>query len=400
MMRQHLRTLVTAIALTAGSTAAYALDLPEGCRAALATVENLTRETGATATIEAALQDQISKLTKLSWAPGYRMAVTENLASKVESLSEGVSFGPQALLTTAVEFEAFRINAFRNSGVAPKRYFGFVDERGKAAAYEKQLKTAATRIAPILNSYAAKKALGVTVTPKEVVVTHIAEGAALLLSKDFCLVDSVHPVSGVGLDDYRHGFKQYADLVTEIDKTFKARLGAIANNPERPVANRVLHDGTVRRLERYLGVVSMTFEESVLGTAVMYLWEKAIAEEKRCADGRPSLSTLSLDEQFVQASLVYNSGVLFADERAKQIMAFDTAIYLVETSEKSAPKRPKLPVMSPEDADALLARGDALPRQPTSWNAVYHILQRYGAWVGLTRFANVFTPDGGIATAP
>jgi hypothetical protein len=400
-MTQIPRTaLLFAIVLVNGGPVAHALDLPDACRAAVSSVPALTREAGATATIEAALSVQIAKLTKPSWTPGYCKAVAGNFASKSESIGEGVTFSTQSLVSTAVEFEAFRITAFRNSGVAPKRYFGFVDERGKAAAYETRMKSVAARIAPILNAYAQKRGLGVTVTPKEIVVTHIAEGAALLLSTDFYIVDNVHPVSGVGLDDYRHGFKQYADLVSEIDSTFKSRLGAIANNPERPIANSVLKDGTVRRLERYLGIVSMTFEESVLGTAVMYLWEKVIAEEKRRADGRPSLSTLSLDEQYVQASLVYNSGILFADERAKQIMAFDTAAYLVEISEKSAPKRPKLPVMSPDAADALLERGEALPRQPTSWNAVYHILQRYGAWVGLTQFANVFTPDGGILPTP
>jgi hypothetical protein len=398
--RNMIQTLAAGVILAASGHAALALDLPEGCRSALGEVKTLTSEAGATAAIETALSAQISKLAKPTWAPGYCRAVVDNFASKAMSRSEGVTFTIRSLLATTVEFEAFRITAFRNSGVAPKRYFGFVDERGKAAAYETKLKTVATRIAPILNAYAAKKGLGITVTPKEIVVTHVAEGAALLLSTDFYLVDSVHPVSGVGLDDYRHGFKQYTDLVSEIDSSFKTHLGVIANNPERPVANKVLGDGAVRRLERYFGVVSMTFEESILGTAVMYLWEKAIAEEKRRADGRPSLSTLSLDEQYVQASLVYNSGILFADERAKQIMAFDTAAYLVETSEKSASKRPKLPVMSHEAADSLLERGEALPHQPTSWSAVYHILQRYGAWVALTRFADVFTPDGAVILQP
>jgi len=394
-MRHKFHGLVAGLMLAAAANSAHAIDLPEGCRS-VRLVEKLTNEAGATAAVEAALSAQIGKLAKRSWSPGYCRAVAENLASKAASLSEGVSFTTQSLISTAVEFEAFRITAFRNSGVAPKRYFGFLDERGKAAAYETKLKTVATRIAPILNAYAAKNKLGVTVTPEEIVVTHIAEGAALLLSTDYYLVDNIHPVSGVGLDDYRNGFKEYTDLVSEIDATFKSRLAAIADNPERPHANAILGGGPVRRLERYLGVVSMTFEESILGTAVMYLWEKVITDEKRRADGRPSLATLSLDEQYVQASLVYNSGILFADERARQIMAFDTATYLFETSEKSAPKRPKLPVLMPEEADALLERGEALPNQPTSWNAVYHILQRYGAWVALTKFATVFTADGAI----
>ncbi|MEQ1611978.1 MAG: hypothetical protein ABL904_04440 [Hyphomicrobiaceae bacterium] len=395
-MRHKIHGLVAGLMLAAAANTAHALDLHEDCRAAVQLVEKLTNEAGATTTIEGSLGAHIAKLAKPTWAPGYCRAVADNLASKAASLSEGVSFSTQSLISTAVEFEAFRITAFRNSGVAPKRYFGFLDERGKAAAYETKLKTVATRIAPILNAYSEKKKLGVTVTPKEIVITHIAEGAALLLSTDYYLVDNIHPVSGVGLDDYRHGFKQYADLVSEIDTTFKSRLAAIADNPERPRTNSVIGGGTVHRLERYLGVVSMTFEESILGTAVMYLWEKVIAEEKRRADGRPSLATLTLDEQYVQASLVYNSGILFADERARQVMAFDTAAYLFETSEKSAPKRPKLPVLTPEAADALLERGGALPNQPTSWNAIYHILQRYGAWVALTRFTNVFTTDGEI----
>jgi hypothetical protein len=400
MMRHLIQVLALAAALATGTSAGQATGLPEGCRVVLGSVDTLTGETGAAATVEAAISAQIAKLAKPAWAPGYCQALAGNFASKALSRSEGVSFTVQSLMSTAVEFEAFRITSFRNSGVAPKRYFGFVDERGLGAAYEKQLKTAAARVAPILNAYAAKKGLGVTVTPKEILVTHIAEGGALLLSADIANADRVHPVSGVGLDDYRRGFKQFAELVREIDALFKTKLAKIADNPERPVANAILGAGAVRRLERRLGIVSMTFEESVLGTAVMYLWEKAIAEEKLRAEGRPSLGTLPLDEQYVEASLVYNSGILFADERVKQIMAFDTASYLVETSDKSASKRPKLPVMSPEAADALLERGEALPPQPTSWSAVYHILQRYGAWAALTRFANVFTPDGGILSEP
>lgn len=399
-MRNTLQWLAVGMTLTATSSPTLALELPKGCQSALAEVSKLTSESGATAAIETALSAQITKLAKPTWAPGYCQAIADNFASKATSVSEGLTFSTKTLLTTAVEFEAFRITTFRNSGVSPMRYFGYLDERGRAATYEKKLKTVATRVAPILNAYAAQKKLGVTVTPKEIVITHIAEGGALLLSTDFHLVDSVHPVSGIGLDDYRSGLKQYADLVSEIDTTFKTRLTTIAANPERPSANAVLSDGGVRRLERYLGIVSMTFEETVLGTAVMYLWEKVICEDKRRADSRPSLATLSLDEQFVQASLVYNSGILFADERAKQIMAFDTAAYLADVSEKSAPKRTKLPVLTPEQADALLERGDPLPRQPTSWNAVYHILQRYGAWVALTKYANIFTPDGSIRPTP
>jgi hypothetical protein len=324
MQHRALILAVTSVLIASGGRA-QALDFPDACRTALSMVKTLTGDTAAPAAIESALASQITKLTKPSWASGYCRAVADNFASKAMSQTEGVSFTTQTLVATAVEFEAFRITTFRNSGVAPKRYFGYLDECGQAAAYEAKLKLVAARVAPILNAYAVKKGLGVTVAPKEIVVTHIAEGGALLLSSDFGNADRVHPVSGVGLDDYRHGLNQYADLVAEVDTTFKTKLGAIAANPERPIANAIFGAGKIRRLERELGVVSMTFEESVLGTALMYLWEKTIAETKRRAEGRAPLSTLSLDEQYVHASLVYNSGILFAERSCACRLAAETS---------------------------------------------------------------------------
>ncbi|MEQ1670435.1 MAG: hypothetical protein ABL893_06225, partial [Hyphomicrobium sp.] len=179
------------------------------------------------------------------------------------------------------------------------------------------------------------------------------------------------------LDDYRIGFQRYPGLLADVDKTFGSNLTTIS----------VAREGF------------MTFTETILGTAVMYLFEKEIAENKRLAEGRPSLSTLPLDEQFVHASLVYNSGILFSDERVRQMMAFDTGAYLVDVSERSAPRRQKLPVIFPSGADALLAEGKPLPDQPTSWNAVYHVMQRYGAWIALSKFSQYFTADGALTRA-
>lgn len=388
--------LVLSLGVVACPGLGRAVELPDVCRAALDSVERLTEEQGARDAISAAISAQLGALANATWSKGYCRALSDNFVAKEASRAEGASFSVRSLLSSAVEFEAFRIASFRNSGVAPKRYFGFLDEIGAAGEYEKRLKRVATRAAAMLNAYADRKGLGVTVTPKEIIVTHIAEGAALLLSVNFANVDRVHPVSGVGLDDYRRGFKQYPELVSEIDATFNSRLGIVADNPERPIANAIFGAGPVRWAERLFGVVSMTFEESVLGTSVMYLWEKAITEQKRSEEGRPSLNSLSLDEQYVQTSLVYNSGILFSDARVAQIMNFDTAEYLVELSEKSASKRPKLPVLNLSDADALLARGEALPSQTTSWSAVYHILQRYGAWVALTKYGNYFFSDGQV----
>ena len=114
-----------------------ATSLPMKCRTALASVERLTSEPGAKAAIEVALTTEMAKLSKPTWSPGYCQAVAENFASKVASRTEGVQFGVETLVATGVQFEAFRISAFRNSGVAPKRYFGFLDEQGRSSDYER-----------------------------------------------------------------------------------------------------------------------------------------------------------------------------------------------------------------------------------------------------------------------
>jgi len=47
-------------------------------------------------------------------------------------------------------------------------------------------------------------------------------------------------------------------------------------------------------------------------------------------------------------------------------------------------------VLPPAKAFQQVARDGAYPEQPTSWAAVYHVLQRYGAYVALKRFSNTF----------
>ena len=344
------------------------------CGDATATLGAVAPDPAVAATVRMALATEIDELPNADWAPGYCRAVADNLARKVISRGEGVAFDAPALIQTSLKYEAFRIASFRNSGVSPKLYSGFVDGLGTTAAFERQLLQISARVAPLLNAYAQKHNMPIRVTPKEIAVTHMAEGGALLLTTRFTRVDTVDPIGGIGLDDYRIGFHRYPDLTGEIDRSFGTKIGSLKGD-KTDVLN---------------------FTESVLGTAIMYLYEKDLTEQKLLAEKRPSLATMPLDEQFVIASLVYNSGILFSQERMRQIMAFDTADYLVETSERNADKRPRLPVQTPGDADALLARGEALPVQNTSWSAVYHILQRYGAWVALNRFTDAFSPDGEV----
>lgn len=346
----------------------------DACEQVTATLPAFTSDTASVQKLKTSMAEHIAALPNPAWLPGYCRAVLENLARKSASRAEGVTFDAETLIRTTVKYEAFRISAFRNSGVLPKLYSGFLDGLGRTAAYEKQLLDMATRVAPILNAYSERNKLGITVTAKEIVVTHIAEGGALLLTTAFADVNHIHPVLGIGLDDHRIGFQRFPGLISEIDAAFGTRIAALKGARED----------------------AMTFAESILGTAVMWLYEKDIAEQKLAAEGRPSLVRMSLDEQFVTASLVYNSGILFSEERVKQILAFDTGAYLAETSERSAAKRPRLPVAEPRAIDALLAAGLPLPAQPTSWNAVYHVLQRYGAWVALSRFTDTFARDGSV----
>lgn len=343
------------------------------CEEALGALRQVAVDAAAAEGAERALQAELKTINPL-WTPGYCRALAENLARKTLSKQEGVAFDANLLERTAIRYESFRVETFRNSGVAPKLYFGFSDQKGATAAYETELLRVSAKVAPILNAYAGERGLSIRVTPKEIAVTQIAEGGALLLTTHFSEIEHIHPVKGVGLDDYRIGFVRYPGLVERIDAAFGSKLGGM---------------GDVQR-------DSMSFSESALGTAVMYFYEKDLAEQKLRAENRPSLAGLPLDEQFVTASLVYNSGILFSAERVQHILRFDTAAYLADMSERSAPKRPRFPVMTPEAADAWLAQGKAPPDQPTSWNAVYHVLQRYGAWVALSRFSQVFGEDGGV----
>ena len=366
--------LAGAFLLVIGLAAVLPARGEDACEQVTATLPAFAGEAASVQKLKTSMAEHIAALPNAAWRPGYCRAVLDNLGRKAVSRAEGVAFDVDTLVKTTFQYEAFRIAAFRNSGVLPKLYFGFLDGRGRTAAYEKELLGVATRVTSILNAYAERNKLGFKVTAKEIVVTHIAEGGALLLTTAFAEVDHIHPILGIGLDDHRIGFQRFPGLTAEIDAAFGTNIAALKGTRED----------------------TMTFTESILGTAVMWLYEKDIAERKLLAEGRSSLSKMSWDEQFVVSSLVYNSGILFSDERVKQILSFNTGAYLAETSERSAPKRPRLPVMTPEAADVLLANGQPFPEQKTSWNAVYHILQRYGAWAALSRFPDAFAQDGAV----
>lgn len=354
---------------------------PEECRKAAEVLNRLLAGADGARALEQQFAEKANAQPLATFKRGYCRAVLENALSKERSTEEGVQFQYESLLETTLEYERFRLETYLSSGVSPKRYFGFFDEQGRTAEYERQLKPVGAKVATLLNEYAAEQKSDIRVSAKEIVITFLAEGGALLLTDEFETVNRAHPVRHVGLDDYRKGFRAHPGLIERLDETFGTKL----------------HSLSISLLGRSTLLRPMTFREALISTGVMYLYEKEITNRKRLADGRPSLMSLSLDEQFVQTSLVYNSGILFSDERVRMILGFQTGEYLAEVNEQNGRRKPLLEIRQQSEARERLQNGEALPSQLTSWNAVYHVSQRYGAWVALTRFRRIFDETGGFA---
>ncbi|MDP1822210.1 MAG: hypothetical protein Q8L48_03180 [Archangium sp.] len=303
--------------------------------------------------------------------------VAENLAGK---RAQKFPLDATQVRRQVIEAEAFKLEAFVATGVFPRRYFGYLDERWDTAEYETRLKVAARTAAKACNRWLENEHAPFRVTEQELIVTFLAEGGAVLLRERQDQLESIHPVQGIGLDDIAKGFVDLAPLVKLLDEEVGTKLGEIVQ----------WRDGAP-----YLSR-NFRFEEALAGTAAMWVWEKRIAERKLLAKGRASLGKRPLDEQFVIASLVYNSGILFDESTIAGIRKLDTGASLHELSEKTKAKRWPLPVLPPKSGLQLMLGGGVYPEQPTSWSAVYHVLQRHGAYVGLSRFTDAFDAKGSL----
>lgn len=208
--------------------------------------------------------------------------------------------------------------------------------------------------------------------------------------------DGLHPVMDVGLDDIARGSADLGGLLQILDEACGTALGEVtretpADAPAPPGAVAQLFAPDDRRawLMRWIDL-----REAIVGTTVMWVWELEIADRKLRAAGLPPLMSLPRHERFVVGSLVYNSGILHRRETHRQLGAFSTGDYLHERSEANAARRPRLNLDRPGVLwEELRAGGDYRP-QWTSWVAVYHVLQRYGAWTALHRFDRVFDAQG------
>lgn len=281
---------------------------------------------------------------------------------------------------TVVDYEAFKLSAYASSGVSPKRYFGYFDRRWDTAEHEQRLVEVIRASTPVINAWLTEQGEPWTVNDMEIAVTWVAEGGALMLGSDPLRRQNIHPIADVGLDDIFSGTDQLGDLMQRLDAANRTGLSTIVDGS---------YDGRYARLSRF-----MTYEESIVGTALMWVFEKRITQRKLLRDGRAPLQDRPIDEQFVLSSLVYNSGLVHDAGREKQILAFEGASRLVGISDRNADRRAVLPVATPDLALAELVTGVGYRRQPTSWLAVYHVLQRYGGYEALRRFTDVFDEQG------
>jgi hypothetical protein len=213
-------------------------------------------------------------------------------------------------------------------------------------------------------------------------------------------MDSLHPVLDVGLDNLASGLGEYGPLLARVDEGCGTDLaGTVAHTapgeqPAGAIGRLMAPEGQDAWLMR-----PATFREGIVGTALMWIWEKEIAQRKLAAEGRDPLWERPLADQFVIGSLVYNSGILHSEATTQSLLAFQTGERLFSDSEKNAHRRPRLNLLAPGPLLAELLATGALREQWTSWLGVYHVLQRYGAWEGLRRFSGVFD-DGGMFAAP
>ena len=263
---------------------------------------------------------------------------------------------PERVARHVVDYEAFKLQTFLTSGVCAKRYFGFVDQVHDTAEEERRVMETVAITVEVANRWLEDRGESWRITDQEVLVTFYAEGGAHWLGRQ----ERFHPILDVGLDDLAAGAADLDDLARKMDAAAGTELAGVV--PE----------------QRH-----MTLEEAVAGTALMWVWEKDIADRKVGLDGRDR------DEQFIVASLVYNSGDPHSRQRWDQVRAFDTKQVVWDKSEANATRRWRLPVWQPSTLLSKLAVSP-YPWQGTDWLAMLHIVQRYSAYVALERFTEVF----------
>lgn len=336
-----------------------------------------------------------------------RREVLANLEAKRGLRAPGggrFPMSPDDILRTVVDYERFKMEAYLTSGVFPKRYFGYVDRKWDTAAEEGTLLRLTREVVREINARQEERGRSVRLADAEVIVTWISEGGALLLREDTHLVraDGAPRIDlsfRLGCDNMGLALDRYPDLAERLDRKFgTALVGSGRREGRGGTGDREI--GIGRRVD---------YRESIVAMGIMVLFEKEIAAAKlhRRASaggggaGWDELADLPFDEQFILTSLVFNTGILFPRSWVESIRDLETIHRLSSLSEENSQKRggewrPALPVdASPPVAFETLAR-KGYRDQPTSWQGAYHVLQRYGAWIALRDFTDLFDEDGNL----
>ncbi|MEN0066195.1 MAG: hypothetical protein AAGA48_28900 [Myxococcota bacterium] len=315
--------------------------------------------------------------------------------------ARGMATTPDDLKRRVVGFEAFKFDAYVRSGVFPKRYFGYVDLRHDTAQHEWVLQQTTRCAVDVVNHDLASRGSDIRINDAEVVVTFLAEGGALMLQAPNSERADLDPVNAVGLVDLAKGVHHRRSLAKTLDDTCSAALvsSVFLDTKDRPPAE---HKGELEPPPGHFAWLrrNLDFRELVVATALIWSWELERTDRELRDAGRPALMDRSRAGRFIAGALIYNSGELHDESTHELIRRFETGDYLYETSERNADRRPRLNLVSPTRLRAEWLSDQGYRSQPTTWSAVYHVLQRYGAWVALHRFADVFDHDGRFIERP
>ncbi|MFH1463972.1 MAG: hypothetical protein ABIO70_06285 [Pseudomonadota bacterium] len=334
--------------------------------------------------------------------------IVDNLQTKL-ALRPPLFLDADTIARTVVHWEAFRLERYITNGAAPKRYFGYFDGRGDTAARERVLMDTTRCATGVVNAWQAEQGDPLRIHDAEVAVTFLAEGGALLLGPLVNLADDLHPVHDLGMDDIAHVMRAEPALVARLDSTCGTALAETVIYGERGWFGLREPDAppeeVIGRLDEVDGrwawlARPLTFEEGVVGTALMWRWEKARAAADLIAGGRAPLHTRSPAAQLVVGSLVYNSGLVHDETTIEALLAGEAGSLLWERSDANAHRRPRLPLLPPRAQLSQVLRTAEVREQPTSWLAAYHVAQRCGAWEALMELTDTFDANGDLRAAP
>ncbi len=309
----------------------------------------------------------------------------------------------EVLERTVIRFEARRLERYVTNGAFPKRWFGYLDQRGDTADRERVLLESARCATRVINTFQDERGSSVTVNDAEIAVTFLAEGGALLLGDRQRLADRIHPIHTLGMDDIALVLLEDPELAQRLDDACGTALRDTVQYTERgwfgPSEPEETPPGVLGRLDDAHGHWAwlrreLRFEEGVIGTALMWRWEKERAAAILEDEGRTPLYERSVAEQFVVGSLVYNAGLAHDEDTIARLLAGEAGPLLWERSEANAHRRAQLPVLPPEQQLHQLLRTASYREQPTSWLAAYHIAQRHGAWEALMELTDRFDDEG------